>query len=208
MQPFNYNYNPMMMGQMNFCVNSANPTIKMEKEKIPKKNLIINFIFDCYKIEVQGNSDMTLKKLIERFRVKLCNDNFSLDYFFKRRKLDKDSEETLAQSGISNCDEILVFEQNDKNQEEKLSKMLSHKHDNITITFNASTGNKTQITVGYILKLVKFLIYIMKNFYLEKLKLEKILGFYIMAQKFKLMIIEQYLNCLEIMILLKLQHMT
>jgi hypothetical protein len=86
--------------------------------------------------------------------------------------------------------------------------MLSHKHDNITITFNASTGNKTQITVGYILKLVKFLIYIMKNFYLEKLKLEKILGFYIMAQKFKLMIIEQYLNCLEIMILLKLQHMT
>jgi hypothetical protein len=164
MQPFNYNYNPMMMGQMNFCVNSANPTIKMEKEKIPKKNLIINFIFDGYKIEVQGNSDMTLKKLIELFRVKLCNDNFSLDYFFKRRKLDKDSEETLAQSRISNCDEILVFEQNDKNQEEKLSKMLSHKHDNITITFNASTGNKTQITVGYYTKISKIF-----NLYNEKL---------------------------------------
>ena len=153
MQPIYYNNNPMMMGmmgQMN-CMNSPpNPTNKsnkMEKEKI-SKNLIVNFIFDGDKIAVQGNSDMTIEKLIKNFIVKLGIDNFSGNYFFKGNKIDKDSTETLEQSRISNDDEIYAFEQNDKNQKEKLSKMPSHKYDNITITFNANTGHKTQITVG------------------------------------------------------------
>ena len=174
MQPIYYNNNPMMMGmmgQMN-CMNSPpNPTNnsnKMEKEKI-SKNLIVNFIFDGDKIAVQGNSDMTIQNLIRNFKVKLGIDNFSGDYFIGSREIDKDSTEKLAQSGISDDDEIYVFEQNDKNQKEKLSKMLSHKHDNITITFNASNGSKVLATVCHYTKISKIL-----KAYSEKLLIGKI----------------------------------
>ena len=173
MQPIYYNNNPMMMGmmgQMN-CMNSppnqADNSNKMEKEKISKK-LIVNFILDDDKIVVQGNSNMTIKSLIKNFIVKLCIDNFSGDYFFGRREIVKDSTKTLEQFGISNDDEIYVFDQNDKNQKEKISKMLSHKHDKITITFDANTGHKTQITVDYYTKISKIV-----KLYIQKLGIAK-----------------------------------
>ena len=155
MQPFNYNHNPMMMGQMNYCVNYTNQASnsnKMENENV-QKNLTLNFIFDGHIIAVQGRLDMTLEQLIKNFAVKLCNDDICLVYFYKGNKLEKDLNKTLKQSGISNEDEIFVFEINDKNQ----SKMLSHKHDNITITFNASTGHKTVITARFYTKISKIL---------------------------------------------------
>ena len=158
MLPINYDYNPMMMGQMNNCMNSANEAAdnsnKMEKNKFPV-DMILNFIFDGHKIAVHGNPNMTIERLIKNFRVKLCINDFSGDYFFKGNKIDKDSTQTLIQSGISNEDEIYVFDQNDKNQKEKLSKMLSHKHDNITIVFDGSTGIKTQISFSYYTKISK-----------------------------------------------------
>ena len=175
MQPIYYNNNPMMMGQMNNCMNSpnqANNSNKMEKEKI-SKNLIVNFIFDGDKIAVQGNSDMTIQNLIRNFKVKLGIDNFSGDYFIGSREIDKDSTEKLAQSGISDDDEIYVFEQNDKNQKEKLSKMLSHKHDNITITFKASTGHQAQITVGHYTTISKVLKLYREKFLMEKVKIRE-----------------------------------
>ena len=148
MQPFNYNHYPMMMGQMNNFMNNANQannSNNMAKEN-SSKNLTINFIFDNHNIAVQGRLDMTIKQLISNFRVKLCDDTLCLDYIFKGIEIDKDSIlTTLEQYGISNEDEIFVFEENDKNR----SKILSHKHDNITITFNASTGLKTVITVRF-----------------------------------------------------------
>ena len=170
MLPINYDYNQMMMGQMN-CMNSpnqANNSNKMEKEKIPKF-LKVKFIIDGDIIAVYGKSDMTIEMLIKNFIVKLCIDNFSGDYFFKGNKIDKDSTQTLIQSGISNEDEIYVFEQNDKNQKEKMSKMLSHKHDNITITFNASSGYKVLTTVCHYTKISKIL-----KAYSEKLLIGKI----------------------------------
>lgn len=173
MQPIYYNNNPMMMGQMNNCMsspNQANNSNKMEKKQI-SKNLIVNFIFDGDKIAVQGNQNMTIQNLIRNFKVKLGIDNFSGDYFIGSREIDKDSTEKLAQSGISDDDEIYVFEQNDKNQKEKLSKMLSHKHDNITITFNVSTGHKAQITVGHYTTISKILKLYSEKFLMEKVKL-------------------------------------
>ena len=169
-QPIYYNNNQMMMGQMN-CMNSpnqANNSNKMEKEKIPKF-LKVKFIIDGDIIEVHGKLDMTIEMLIKNFIVKLCIDNFSGDYFFKGNKIDKDSTETLEQSRISDNDEIYVFEQNDKNQKEKMSKMLSHKHDNITITFNASSGYKVLTTVCHYTKISKIL-----KAYSEKLLIGKI----------------------------------
>ena len=158
MLPINYDYNPMMMGQMNNCMNSANEAAdnsnKMEKNKFPV-DMILNFIFDGHKIAVHGNPNMTIERLIKNFRVKLCIYDFSGDYFFKGIKIDKDSTQTLIQSGISNEEEIYVFDQNDENQKEKLSKMLSHKHDNITIVFDSSTGTKMQISFSYYTKISK-----------------------------------------------------
>ena len=159
MQPFNYNHYPMMMGQMNNFMNNSNQAINsnnMKKEN-SSKNIIINFIFDGNKIEVQGNSNMTIEKLIKNFRAKLGIDNFSGDYFFKGKKIDKDSAQTLKECGIYNESDIYVFDQNDKNQKEKISRILSYKHDNITITFNASTGHKTIITARFYIKISKIL---------------------------------------------------
>ena len=158
----------MMIGQMNNCMNSPNQdnnSNKMEKEIITK-NLIVNFIFKDNILEVQGNPKMTIKMLIKNFIVKLCIDNFSGDYVFKGKRIDKDSTETLEEFGISYDDQIFVFEQNDKNQKEKLSKMFSHKHDNITITFIASCGHKTHITVGYERKISEIMKLYSKKIYI------------------------------------------
>ena len=116
---------------------------------------------------------MTIERLIQNFRVKLCIYDFSGDYFFKGNKIDKDSTQTLIQSGISNEDEIYVFDQNDKNQKEKLSKMLSHKHDNITIVFDSSTGFKTQISFSYYTKISKAFKLYCKKIGIGKAAIEK-----------------------------------
>ena len=152
MQPLNNNHYPMMMGLMNNCANQANNNNNMEKEN-SSKNISINFIFDGRVIVVQGNSDMTIEHLIKNFRVKLCIDNFSGDYFFKKKEISENSKETLKESGISNEDYIYAFDQNDKNKKEKISTMLSHKHDIITIIFNSSAGYRTKIDINYYTKI-------------------------------------------------------
>ena len=172
MQPFNYNHYPMMKGQMNNFMNNSNQAINsnnMEKEN-SSKNLIINFIFDDNIIAVQGNSNMTIEKLIKNFRVKLCIDNFSGDYFFEGKKIDKDSVQTLKESGIFNESDIYVFDQNDKNQKEKISRILPHNNNIITITFNASTGDKTKINVIYCIEISKVL-----KLYCKKMGISKAL---------------------------------
>ena len=77
----NYNYqnnnNCMMMGQMNNVNNAINPFLHEEKSP---KNYMIYFIINDKSIGVHGKSDMTIKKLIQNFRVKLCKENLSLDY--------------------------------------------------------------------------------------------------------------------------------
>ena len=156
-QPFNYNHYPMMMGQMNNFMNSgnqANTSNNMAKEN-SSKYITINFIFDGHKIAALGNSKMTIKGIINNFRIKLSIEDFSGDYYFKGNKIDKDSKLTLEQSGISNEDYIYVFDQNDKNQKEKISKILSHKYDNITIIFESSVGFKAQISLSYYTKISK-----------------------------------------------------
>ena len=159
MQPFNYNHYPMMMGQMNNFMNSPNQAINSNNMEIENssKNISLNFIYDGHKITIQANKNMKIDRIIKNFRLKLCIDDFSGDYFFRERKIDRDSQETIGNFGISNEDYIYVFDQNDKNQKEKISKMLSHKHDIITIILNASTGNRTKIDVIYYTKISKVL---------------------------------------------------
>jgi hypothetical protein len=171
LQQFNYNQSPMMMGQINYSMMSSpaqgNNSKTMEKKNSPKY-LTYNFIFDGHIIGVQGNPKMTIEKLIKNFGVKLCIDNFSGDYFFKGKKLDEHSNYTLETSGISNKDDILVFDQNDKNQKECISKILSHKHDNIKIIFNGSTGHKVEITIKYYTRISKIC-----KLYCKQLRLKK-----------------------------------
>jgi len=155
MQQINYNHYPMMMGQINNFMNYGNQTNNnnnMAKED-SSEFLTINFIFDDRKIAVQGTLDMTIEKLIKNFRLKLGKEVLIEDYFFKENKIDKDSKLTLQQSGISNKDDIYVFDQNDKIKQENISKMLSHKNEIIVITFNVSTGNKVQISFRYYTKI-------------------------------------------------------
>ena len=135
-------------------VNQANNSNNMGKEN-SSKNIIINFIFDGNKIAVQGKQNMAIDRLIKNFRYKLSIDELNGDYFFKGNKIDKDSKLTLEQYGISNEDKIYVYEDNDKNQKEKMPKMPSHKHENITIIFNVSTGSKVKETLSYNTKISK-----------------------------------------------------
>ena len=155
---FNYNQN---MQQIN-C--NQNPMMNIMAKKNSSKNQIINFIVRDIKIAVQSNANMTIERLIKNFIIKTCIDNFSGDYFFKGNKIDKDSKLTLEQSGISNEDKIYVYEDNDKNQKEKMPKMPSHKHENITIIFNVSTGSKVKETLSYYTKISKAMeLFCLKN---------------------------------------------
>ena len=51
--------------------------------------------------------------------------------------------------------------------------MLSHKHDNITITFKASTGHQAQITVGHYTTISKVLKLYREKFLMEKVKIRE-----------------------------------
>ena len=152
-------------------VNQANNSNNMGKEN-SSKNIIINFIFDGNKIAVQGKQNMAIDRLIKNFRYKLSIDELNGDYFFKGKKIDKDSKLTLEQSGISNEDDIYVFDHNDKNQKEKISKMLTHKYDIITITFKASTVTKTEISLSYYTKINKAFKLYCKKIRIPKARIE------------------------------------
>lgn len=145
----NYNYqnnnNCMMMGQMNNVNNAINPFLHEEKSP---KDYMIYFIINDKSIGVHGKSDMTIKKLIKYFRIKLCKENLSLDYFFKGKKLDIDSNLTLEQYGILNEYDIYVVEKNDKIAIEEISKISSYKHENITIEFTVSNGHKLSLSLS------------------------------------------------------------
>ena len=151
MLSMNFNYNQNMQ-QIN-C--NQNPMMNIMAKKNYSKNQNITFLVRDIYIYVQGNANMTIERLIKNFIIKTCIDNFSGDYFFKGNKIDKDSKLTLEQSGISNEDKIYVYEDNDKNQKEKMPKMPSHKHENITIIFNVSTGSKVKETLSYNTKISK-----------------------------------------------------
>ena len=80
------------------------------------KNMCINFLFNGEtKIGVQGNDSMTIEKLIKNFRVKLCNNDIKIDKYIihpSGKELNPNSQETLAQNGISGNIEIIANSKN------------------------------------------------------------------------------------------------
>jgi len=68
------------------------------------KNFVVEFfVFDTI-IGVQGNSNMTIEKLIKNFKVKLCNNDIKIRKYLVHQtevELDPHSTETLASKGIT-----------------------------------------------------------------------------------------------------------
>ena len=83
----------------------------------PAKNIYIEFYFDDVVFGVQGNSNMSIKKLIKNFRVKLCNDKIQIEKYLAypgKIELDPNSEETLASKNITEKIKIRAIQKYNK----------------------------------------------------------------------------------------------
>ena len=68
-----------------------------------------------------------MRKVINQFRIKLCDDTLCCRYFFKGKEINLDL--TVDESGISNEDDIFVINENDENEKRKMFEKLSLKPD-------------------------------------------------------------------------------
>ena len=79
------------------------------------KNFLIEFFFKDAIIRVQGDSNMTINKLIKNFKVKLCNEDIIIKKYIILQtgvELDPNSNETLASKGITKETKISVVTTN------------------------------------------------------------------------------------------------
>jgi len=79
------------------------------------KNFLIEFFFKDAIIRVQGDSNMTINKLIKNFKVKLCNEDIIIKKYIILQtgvELDPNSNETLASIGITKETKISVVTTN------------------------------------------------------------------------------------------------
>ena len=70
----------------------------------PSKNMNIEFHVKGVVIGVQGNSSMTITKLIQNFKTKLCDNSVIVDKYImhpSNAELDPNSTETLSDKGIN-----------------------------------------------------------------------------------------------------------
>ena len=127
----------------------------MKEMKIKPKKLTLKFVVNNdVSILVQCTSDKKIESAIKNFKTKLCNDEIfnKLSFFYKGKELDKNL--LIEEYGISNNDTIDAVDKNDENQMKRLNIIpslipgaseLEMFYPNISITFNASTGNKTKM---------------------------------------------------------------
>ena len=107
------NQNPAPLNQV--MVNTALP---LNKELVNNNNenlnqnqdINIKFIFNNRNIVIQGSLNMTGEELIQRFKMKLCDDNIVINKYLinDETELDPSSKITLKELGITSDTKIMV----------------------------------------------------------------------------------------------------
>ena len=106
MQPgqMTLSHGPMQYGQMMGMQNNQQSQGGNAPKSEPSKNMSIEFHVKYVTIGVQGNSNMTIQKLIEHFKTKLCDNNIKVNKYIMNPSgnvLDPNSTETLSPKGIN-----------------------------------------------------------------------------------------------------------
>ena len=75
----------------------------------------VDFLVNDNKVQVQGNNNMTIEKLIKNFRIKLCSDDIKIDKYIiegTNTVLDPSSTEKLSDKGINQNIKVIVKTKN------------------------------------------------------------------------------------------------
>ena len=75
------------------------------------KSMKIEFLFKDFLMPVYAESNMTIKKLITNFRIKLCNPSIKIEKYLihpTRIEIDPTSTETLSSKGINESIKIIA----------------------------------------------------------------------------------------------------
>ncbi len=150
-----FNYNLMMMEQMQNFMNNANQTndnneMRIQRYENYSKNLTLTFLLansNNDKIKVQCMSNERVEKVIQKFLCKVCKPNVDYKYIFNSQELNKDL--TVEESGLYNNACIHVVEKKDENQIKNMNQMLplksiSNRVQNIYFTLH---NNKISLTL-------------------------------------------------------------
>ena len=125
-----FNYNLMMMEQMQNFMNNANQTndnneMEIQRYENYSKNLTLTFLLpnsNNDKIKVQCMSNERVEKVIQKFLYKVCKPNVDYKYIFNSQELNKDL--TVEESGLYNNACIHAVEKKDENQIKNMKQIL------------------------------------------------------------------------------------
>jgi len=79
------------------------------------KNMSIEFLVNDNKVQVQGNNNMTIEKLIKNFKIKLCSEDVKIEKYIIQGtniELDPTSTEKLSDKGINQNIKVIVKTKN------------------------------------------------------------------------------------------------
>lgn len=135
-QPFNYN--PMMMTQMNNFMNEINHIDQindnnkmMNEKKDIVKNISLSFLYEGNNISIQCQSNEKIQVTIKKFCCKMTTKADSFFFFFNGKKLIENL--TIEENGLSNNDEILVVNKKDEAQIKDILKNPPKEHNKVQI---------------------------------------------------------------------------